>query len=66
MSGLCNNGTSTVVVAIGQTVRTEFNPKLAAPLKHRFDTVELPNLFCLAGTEWACGNGGGDDEVMCR
>ena len=49
-----------------ETVRTEFYPKLAAQLKHRFDVVEMPNLFCVAGMEWACVNGGGGHEVMCR
>ena len=47
-----------------ETVRTESYMKLAAPLKHWFNIVELSNLFCLVGTEWACVNGEGDHGVM--
>ena len=36
------------------------------PLKPRFDTVVMPNLFCRTAMEMACTNNGGDHEVMCR
>ena len=49
-----------------ETVRTKSYMKLATPLKRWFNTVELPNLFCLAGTEWACVNSEGDHGVTCR
>lgn len=64
----------TVVVALNQL----WNLRLICSWQHsgyvvgfpslnlRFDTVEMPNLFCLAATELVCANDRGDYEVMCR
>ena len=64
----------TVVAAINQLLNFKLNCSWPYGgyvdelplLKPRFDTVEIPNLFCLTATELACTNDGGDHKVRCR
>ena len=64
----------TVMVAINQLWNLKLDPTWQygsyvielPPLKPRFDTAEMPMLFCLTATELVCTNDGGDHTVMYR